>query len=84
MEIRTGSIKTIKRDKGYGFISADDGNDYFFHATALCEGVDWEILKENTPVQFMVKTVPSVEKAGAAMDVSPRMEDSEQENGSES
>ncbi|HPA47648.1 MAG TPA: cold shock domain-containing protein [bacterium] len=84
MELRTGSIKTIKRDKGYGFISADDGNDYFFHASTLCEGADWETLKENTPVQFAVKTVPSVEKAGAAMDVSPRMEDSEQENGSES
>lgn len=66
-----GSIKTIKRDKGYGFITAADGHDYFFHLSELGEGLDWETLEENTAVQFERKEVPSEDRAGAAIRVTP-------------
>jgi len=65
-ESLTGSIKTIKREKGYGFIAAEDGNDYFFHLTELGEGLVWEELEETVPVQFEVKSAPAGGRAGAA------------------
>jgi cold shock CspA family protein len=33
----TGTIKRIVRDKGFGFVAAPDGNEYFFHQSA-CTG----------------------------------------------
>jgi len=65
-----GSIKSIKREKGYGFIAASDGNDYFFHLSELEDGLAWETLEENTEVQFEVKAKPSGGRAGAAARVS--------------
>ena len=46
-----GTVKFFNEEKGFGFISADDGNDYFVHQTALEEGV---VLRENDPVEFEV------------------------------
>ncbi len=70
-ERMTGSIKTIKREKGYGFIAAEDGSDYFFHLTELVEELDWETLEENMAVKFDIKAYPSENKAGAAARVTP-------------
>jgi CspA family cold shock protein len=44
---------TIKRltDKGFGFISNEQGNDFFFHMSAV-EGVRFEELREGQKVSF--------------------------------
>ena len=34
----TGIVKKWNSDKGWGFIEADDGEDYFFHITSLRSG----------------------------------------------
>jgi CspA family cold shock protein len=45
-----GSIKRLT-EKGFGFIRTADGNDVFFHSTAL-EGVVFEELKIGQRVEF--------------------------------
>ena len=44
---------TIKRltDKGFGFIAASDGSEYFFHQSA-CTGTRFDELREGQNVTF--------------------------------
>ena len=46
-----GTVKFFNNLKGFGFITAEDGKDYFVHQTGLKEGVT---LRENDPVTFDV------------------------------
>jgi CspA family cold shock protein len=46
-----GSIKRVVRDKGFGFILGKDGQEYFFHHTALMDSsIDTVI--EGASVEF--------------------------------
>jgi CspA family cold shock protein len=47
----TGTIKRLIRDKGFGFVAAQDGNEYFFHQSA-CRGVSFDALREGQSVTF--------------------------------
>ena len=47
----TGTIKRLVSDKGFGFIAAGDGNEYFFHNSA-CSGVRFDELREGQNVTF--------------------------------
>ncbi len=44
-----GSVKFFNRKKGFGFISGEDGKDYFVHFTALPKGT---YLNQNDEVTF--------------------------------
>ena len=44
-----GTVKFFNRKKGFGFISGEDGKDYFVHFTALPQGV---FLRDNDKVSF--------------------------------
>jgi CspA family cold shock protein len=44
-----GSVKFYNRKKGFGFISGEDGQDYFVHFTGLTEGT---FLRDNDLVEF--------------------------------
>lgn len=44
-----GTVKWFNIRKGYGFISGEDGTDYFVHYSAVPQGV---MLKENDKVTF--------------------------------
>ncbi|MGQ0735632.1 MAG: cold-shock protein [Acidobacteriota bacterium] len=50
MGMLNGTIKRLN-DKGFGFISANDGNEYFFHSSA-CNGTRFEELREGMAVTF--------------------------------
>ena len=47
-----GNCKFFNEQKGFGFIAADDGQEYFVHQSGLKEGVT---LRENDPVSFEVE-----------------------------
>ena len=47
----TGTIKRLVSDKGFGFVAAQDGNEYFFHQSA-CRGVSFDELREGQTVTF--------------------------------
>ena len=46
-----GTVKFFNNLKGFGFITAEDGKDYFVHQTGLKEGVT---LHDNDSVTFDV------------------------------
>ena len=46
-----GTIKRLVGDKGFGFVAAQDGTEYFFHRSA-CTGVRFDELREGQSVSF--------------------------------
>jgi cold shock protein len=46
-----GTIKRLVSEKGFGFILADDGNEYFFHSSA-CNQTPFDGLREGQAVTF--------------------------------
>jgi cold shock protein len=46
-----GTIKRLVSDKGFGFIAAGDGNEYFFHQSA-CTQTAFDELREGQAVTF--------------------------------
>jgi cold shock protein len=48
-----GTIKRLVSDKGFGFIAAGDGTEYFFHQSA-CTGTAFDQLREGQAVTFDV------------------------------
>lgn len=48
-----GTVKWFSNEKGYGFIEAEDGNDYFVHFTGIT-GEGFKTLDEGETVTFEV------------------------------
>ena len=58
----TGTIRTLRTDKGFGFIKDSAGKDYFFHQSAVQgEGID--DLREGDSVEFEVGDGPKGPRA---------------------
>jgi cold shock CspA family protein len=56
----TGAIRKLK--EGYGFIAGDDGQDYFFHWSAMERtGKNFRDLAVQERVEYCVINVPSSE-----------------------
>jgi cold shock protein len=47
-----GKIARVQAEKGFGFITGDDGADYFMHRSALRDGSVFEQLREGQFVTF--------------------------------
>jgi len=58
----TGTIKRIVSDKGFGFVAADDGNEYFFHQSAVADG-QFNQLREGQAVTFQTGQGPKGPRA---------------------
>ena len=57
-----GTIKKIIRERGFGFISAENGKEVFFHSSAL-GGTNFETLQEGITVEFTTEEGPKGPKA---------------------
>jgi CspA family cold shock protein len=53
-----GTVKKIVADRGFGFITGDDGKDYFFHRDALDASVGFERLAGGEKVEFDAQSGP--------------------------
>ncbi len=52
----TGTIKRIVREKGFGFITPDDGTEeVFFHRSKLAPRVEFTDLREGEEVEFQTR-----------------------------
>src|ERR671919_87541 len=61
MATMNGTIKRIT-DKGFGFIAAGDGTEYFFHQSA-CTGARFDDMREGQTVSFTVGQGPKGPRA---------------------
>lgn len=58
----TGKIRTLRVDKGFGFIKGEGGQEYFFHQSAIYgEGIG--DLREGDGVEFEVSDGPKGPRA---------------------
>jgi cold shock protein len=48
-----GTVKWFNAEKGYGFISIEDGNDVFVHFSAI-QGEGFKTLEEGQAVEFEI------------------------------
>ena len=59
----TGTIKKVIADRGFGFIVAEDGKDYFFHRDALDSSMDFDRLVGGERVEFEIEQSPKGPRA---------------------
>ncbi|MBI4229006.1 MAG: cold shock domain-containing protein [Deltaproteobacteria bacterium] len=49
-----GTIKRLFKNRGFGFIKAEDGREIFFHMTGV-DGVEFDSLTEGQAVEFDIE-----------------------------
>jgi len=54
----TGTIKKLVSERGFGFISASDGKEYFFHRNELQTSSDFDRLIGGERVEFETEVGP--------------------------
>ncbi len=57
-----GKVKWFSNQKGYGFITPEEGNDVFVHHTAI-QGDGYKTLEEGQEVEFEVEKGPKGDQA---------------------
>ncbi len=57
-----GTVKWFSNQKGYGFITQDDGKDVFVHYSAV-QGDGFKTLEEGQRVEFEITQGPKGEQA---------------------
>jgi cold shock protein len=54
----TGTVKKVVGDRGFGFITAEDGKEYFFHRGGLQAPLEFERLAGGEKVSFEIESSP--------------------------
>jgi len=50
-----GTVKKIVSDRGFGFIAADDGKEYFFHQSGVDSTLNFDSLRGGEAVSFDIE-----------------------------
>ena len=58
-----GTVKKVISERGFGFITAEDGKDYFFHRDGLTASIDFDRLNGGEKVTFDVESGPKGDRA---------------------
>lgn len=58
----TGTVKWFSNQKGYGFITPEDGNDVFVHHAEI-QGEGYKSLEEGQKVEFEIAQGPKGDQA---------------------
>ena len=57
----TGTIKKVVSDRGFGFIAAEDGKEYFFHRSEV--NGNFDLLAGGETVTFEIEASPKGPRA---------------------
>ena len=60
--MQSGIIKKLVAERGFGFIAADDGTEYFFHRSGV--DVNFDSLVGGEKVTFEIEPSPKGPRAG--------------------
>ena len=63
VNVTTGTVKKVVADRGFGFISAEDAKEYFFHRSGLDSSLDFDRLVGGEKVEFDVESSPKGPRA---------------------
>ena len=61
--VATGTIKKVVADRGFGFITAEDGKDYFFHRDSIQSPLSFDRLNGGERVEFSIEASPKGPRA---------------------
>jgi cold shock protein len=59
----TGTVKKVVADRGFGFITAEDAKEYFFHRSALDSSLDFDRMTGGERVEFEIEQSPKGPRA---------------------
>jgi len=58
-----GTVKKVVPDRGFGFITAENGKEYFFHRNELVPPLDFDDLQGGERVVFEIRASPKGPRA---------------------
>lgn len=58
-----GTIKKVVSDRGFGFIAAQDGKEFFFHRSGMDSSLNFDSLTGGERVTFEVEASPKGPRA---------------------
>jgi cold shock protein len=63
VNVATGTVKKVVADRGFGFITAEDAKEYFFHRSALDSSLDFDRMTGGERVEFEIEQSPKGPRA---------------------
>jgi CspA family cold shock protein len=63
VNVTTGTIKKVVSERGFGFISGEDGKEYFFHRDGLTSSLNFDRLSGGEKVEFEIEQSPKGARA---------------------
>lgn len=51
----SGTVKKLVAERGFGFITSEDGKDYFFHRSAVAPSLEFDRITTGDKVRFEIE-----------------------------